>query len=109
LPIFIRKWYDASTMQTKAGQLMAVLKDRKVYRVTIESPDKGTLKETVMEDPAGIAVSAEGDAVTFKAKGKTASFVMLEAAQIVVTEADGAHVVTTFAVNGGLQIKSYIN
>jgi hypothetical protein len=93
-------------MQTKTGQLMAVLKDRKVYRVTIESPSQGTLNETTIEDPAGIVVLAEGDTVTFKTDDKTASFVMLEAAQILTGDTGDTQVITTFAENGGLQIKA---
>jgi hypothetical protein len=94
-------------MRTKAGELAALLKDRKIYRVVIETAGRETLKERVMEDPEGIAVSAEGDTVTFKAKGKTAPFVMLEAAQILPGKTeDGGQVVTTFAENGGLQIKT---
>jgi hypothetical protein len=93
-------------MRTKASQLMALLKDRKIYRVAIESPFQGTLNETTIEDPDGIAVSVEGDAVTFKTKGTAASFVMLKAAQILTSDTGDAHVITTFAVNGGLQIKS---
>jgi predicted sugar kinase len=85
---------------------MALLKDRKVYRVTIESPNRRTLKETVIEDPEGIAVSAEGTTVTFRTKDKTASFVMLENAQILTNRTEEAEIIVTFAENGGLQIKS---
>jgi plastocyanin len=92
-------------MRTKAGEVAALLKGRKVYRVIMESPARGALNETTLEDPAGIAVSVEGDTVTFKTNDKTASFVMLENAQIMANGADDAHVITTFAENGGLQIK----
>jgi hypothetical protein len=93
-------------MRTKAGELADLLRDRKIYRAVIETADRGTLKERIREDPEGVEVSAEGDTLTFRAKGETAPFVMLETAQILPGRTEeGTRVITTFAENGGLQIK----
>jgi hypothetical protein len=51
-------------------------------------------------------VSAEGDTLTFTSNDKTASFVMLETAQILTNKTGDAGIIVTFAENGGLQIKS---
>jgi hypothetical protein len=91
-------------MQTKPAELAALLKNRKIYRVTIETPARGTLKETVIEDPEGIDASAEGDTLTFAAKGGAASFTLLETAQILTNHVGGIFVIVTLAGNGGLQI-----
>ena len=91
---------------TKAGQLAALLQNKKIFYVNIEEPDKkGSTTETVIEDPDGIACTAEKDTITFRGNGKTASFVILENAQIITSKTAEAEVVTTFAENGGLQIK----
>jgi plastocyanin len=95
-------------MSSKAVEVAALLHNKKVYSVTIETPDnKGSTKETTIEDPEGIAVSAEGDTITFKTNDKTASFVILENAQIITNRTEEADVLVTFAGNGGVQIKSY--
>ena len=61
--------------------------------------------ETVIEDPQGVSHSVEGDIFTFNGNGKTASFTMLDNAQIITNRTEEAEVITTFAENGGLQIK----
>jgi hypothetical protein len=92
-------------MRSKALEVAALLQDKKVYRVTIETPDnRESIKETTLQNPEGIAVSAEGDTITFKTADKTASFVLLENAQVLTNRTDEAFVVVTFAENGGLQI-----
>ena len=48
----------------------------------------------------------EGDIITFKENGKTASFTILENAQIITNRTEEGEVVSTFAENGGLQVKS---
>jgi hypothetical protein len=93
-------------MQTKAGQLAALLHDKKIFYVNIEQPDQqGSTTETVIEDPNGITCTAEGDTIVFKGNGTTASFVILENAQIITNKTADAEVVVTFAENSGLQIK----
>jgi hypothetical protein len=94
-------------MQSKAAQIATLLRDKTVFYVNIETPDgQDSINETTLESPEGIAVSVERDTLTFKAGGKTASFVMLEAAQILTNRTEEAEVIVTFAENGGLQIKS---
>jgi hypothetical protein len=94
-------------MHLKAVEVAALLQDRQVYRVTIETPDnRGSIKETTLQNLEGITVSAEGDTITFKTADKTASFVLLENAQVLTNRTDEAFIVVTFAENGGLQIKS---
>jgi hypothetical protein len=66
-------------MQSKAAQIAALFRGKTVFFVNIVAPDgQGSITETALENPEGIAVSAEGDTVTFKTGGKTASFLMLE-------------------------------
>ena len=78
--------------------------------MTIEEPDnKGSTKETVIEDPHGVSHSVEGDIFTFKGNVKTASFIILENAQIIANRTEEGEIVTTFAENGGLQIKQMKN
>ena len=94
-------------MGTKAAELAALLKDKKVFYVNIEQPDnEGSTVETVIEDPQGVLHSVEGDIITFKGNGKTASFTMLENAQIITSRTAEGEIITTFAENGGLQVKS---
>jgi predicted sugar kinase len=98
-------------MQSKAAQTAALLRGKIVFYVNIETPDgQGSVIETALESPeespSGIAVSAEGDTVTFKTADKTASFVMLENAQILTNRTAEAEIIVTLAENGGLQIKS---
>jgi hypothetical protein len=92
-------------METKAARLTAMLQNRRMYRVTIETPAGGTLREKVLEDPEGIEMSAEGNTVTFKAKGRAASFIVLDSAEILTNHTGDAFVIVTLAGNGGLQIK----
>jgi len=93
-------------METKAAILAALLKDRKIFYVNIEVPDsKGSTVETVIEDRQGVFCSVEGKIITFKGSGKTASFLVLENAQIVTNRTEDCDVISTFAGNGGLQIK----
>ena len=94
-------------MGTKAAELAALLKDRKIFYVNIEEPNnKGSTKETVIEDPRGVSSSVEGNTITFKGNGKTASFTILENAQIIANRTGECEVISTFAENGGLQVKS---
>jgi hypothetical protein len=93
-------------MEMKAGKLAALFKDRKIFYVNIEEPDnRGSTVETVIETPQGVSFFVEGNVITFKGNGETASFVILENAQIITNRTAEAEVVTTFAGNGGLQIK----
>ena len=94
-------------MGTKAAELAAMLKEKKVFYVNIEEPDnKGSTVETVIEDPQGVSCLVEGDIITFKGNDKTASFVILENTQIIANRTEEGEIVSTFAENGGLQIKS---
>jgi hypothetical protein len=94
-------------MKSKAAQIAALLRDKTVVYVNIETPDgQDSITETTLESPEGIAVSVEGDTITFRAGDKTASFVMLETAQVLTNRTEDAEVIVTFAENGGLQIKS---
>jgi hypothetical protein len=93
-------------MQTKAAQLAALLKDKKIFYVNIEEPDnQGSTIETVIEDPQGVSHSVDGDIITFNGNGKSASFSILENAQIITNRTENEDVIVTFAENGGLQIK----
>jgi hypothetical protein len=95
-------------MQSKAAHIAALLRWKTVFYVNIEIPDgEGSITETTLEGPEGIAVSVEGDTVTFKSNDKTASFVMLENAQILTNRTEEADIIVTLAGNGGLQIKSH--
>jgi hypothetical protein len=99
--------YDRGFMQSKAAQIAALLRGKTVFYVNIEVPDnQDSITETTLEDPGGIVVSAEGDTLTFTSNDKTASFVMLETAQILTNKTGDAGIIVTFAENGGLQIKS---
>jgi hypothetical protein len=94
-------------MQSRAAQIAALLRGKTVFYVNIETPDdQDSITETTLERPEGIAVSVEGDAITFKTGDKTASFVMLETAQILTNRTEEAEIIVTLAPNGGLQIKS---
>jgi predicted sugar kinase len=98
-------------MQSKAAQIAALLRGKTVFYVNIETPDgQNSITETTLESPegaaSGIAVSVEGDTITFKAGDKTASFLMLETAQILTNRTEEAEIIVTLAQNGGLQIKS---
>jgi hypothetical protein len=94
-------------MQSKTAQITALLQGKTVFYVNIETPDgQDSITETTLESPKGIAVSAEGDTLTFTAEGKTAAFVMLENAQILTNRTEEADIIVTLATNGGLQIKS---
>jgi hypothetical protein len=94
-------------MQSKAAQIAALLQGKTVFYVNIETPDgQDSITETTLEAPEGIAVSVEGDALTFTKNDKTASFVMLGNAQILTNKAEDAEIIVTFAENGGMQIKS---
>jgi predicted sugar kinase len=96
-------------MQSKAAQITALLRGKMVFYVNIETPDgQDSITETTLESPEGIAVSVEGETVTFKTNDKTASFVMVETAQILTNRTEEAEIIVTLAQNGGLQIKSYL-
>ena len=90
----------------KAAELAALLKNKKFFYVNIEQPDnRGSTVETVIEDRQGITCSLEGDIITFSGNGKSASFIILENAQIIANQTATGVVISTFAENGGLQIK----
>jgi predicted sugar kinase len=98
-------------MQSKAAQIAALLRDKTVFYVNIETPDgQDSIIETTLESPegvsSGIAVSVAGDTLTFKTGDKTASFIMVETAQILTNRTEEAEIIVTLAQNGGLQIKS---
>ena len=94
-------------MGTKAAELAALLKGKKVFYVNIEEPDnQGSTVETVIEDPQGVSCSVEGNIISFRGSDKIASFAILENAQIISNRTDEGEIVFTFAENGGLQIKS---
>jgi hypothetical protein len=94
-------------MQSKAAQTAALLRGKTVFYVNIEVPDdQDSITETTLENPEGIAVSAEGDTLTFTSNDKTASFAMLETAQILTNRTEEAEIIVPFAENGGLQIKA---
>ena len=98
--------YSFIYMGTKAAELAALLKDKKIIYVNIERPDnKGSTIETTIEDPQGISSSVEEDTITFRGDGKAASFTMLENAQIITNRTAEGVIITTFAENGGLQIR----
>jgi hypothetical protein len=94
-------------MSTKAAELASLLKDERIIYVNIERPDHmGSTTETTIEDPQGIFSSVNEDIITFNGNDKTASFTMLENAQIIANRTDEGLIITTFAENGGLQIRS---
>jgi predicted sugar kinase len=96
-------------MQSKAAQIVALLRGKTVFYVNVEVPnDQDSITETTLETPGGIAVSAEGDTLTFTSNDKTASFVMPETAEILTNRTEEAEVIVTFAENGGLQIKCHL-
>ena len=93
-------------METKAAELAALLKGKKIFYVNIEEPDnQGSTVETVIEDPDGISYFIEGNVISFTGGGKTASFRLLENAQIITNRTEEGEIIVTFAENGGLQIK----
>ena len=81
--------------------------EKKVFYVNIEKPNnKGTTVETLIKDKRGISFKVEGNTIIFSGNGKTAPFEILENALIVTKRTAECEVLTTFAENGGLQIKS---
>jgi NADH:ubiquinone oxidoreductase subunit D len=93
-------------MESKAGQLAALLQDKQVFHVTVERPDgKGSITEETIRGTRGLTVFVEGAAVSFQSKSKTVSFTMLEYAEIITKTVDNVFIITTLADNGGLQIK----
>ncbi|MDR1142660.1 MAG: hypothetical protein LBK77_00385 [Spirochaetaceae bacterium] len=93
-------------MQSKAAHIAALLRGKTVFYVTIETPDKrDSITETTLESPKGIAVSTEGNTVTFKTGNNSASSLMLETAQILTNRTEETDIIVTLAQNGGLQIK----
>jgi hypothetical protein len=96
-------------MQSKAAQIAALLRGKTVFYVNIETPDRqDSITETTLESPKGIAVSMEGDTLTFTTEGKTATFAILETTQILTNRTEEAEIIVTFAENGSLQIKSRV-
>jgi hypothetical protein len=94
-------------MGTKAAEFAALLKGKKIFYVNIEQPDnQGTTIETTIEAPQGISHSVDRDTITFIGNGKTASFPILENTKIIVNRTKDGEVISTFAENGGLQVKS---
>jgi len=106
LATFLKKSYSVEIMGTKAAELAILLNNKKIYYVNIEQPDdQDSTIENTIEDPQGILFSVERDTITFKGNGKTASFTILEKAQIIDNWTPDAEIVSTFAENGGLQIQ----
>jgi GTP:adenosylcobinamide-phosphate guanylyltransferase len=98
--------YSFEIVGTKAAELAALLKNKNVFYVNIEIPNsKSSTIETVIEDLNGITCSVEADIITFKGNGKSAYFTILETAQILTHKTEDCEIVSTFAENGGLQIK----
>jgi hypothetical protein len=98
-------------MLSKAAQIAALLRDKTVFYVNIETPDgQDSITVATLENPegaaSGIAVAVEKDTITFKTGDKTASFLVLETAQILTNRTGEAEIIVTLAQNGGLQIKS---
>jgi len=93
-------------MGMKAAELAALLKDKNIFYVNIEEPDsKGSTIETIIEDLKGIICSVEADTITFKGTAKTAYFTILENTQILTHQTEECEIISTFAENGGIQIK----
>ena len=102
--------YSFGTMGTKAAELAALVKDKKIFYVNIEEPDnKGSTIETTIEDQKGISYSVEANIIIFTGNGKTVSFTILENTQIIANRTGECEIVSTFAENGGLQIKGKKN
>jgi hypothetical protein len=94
-------------MQTKAAELAGILEGKTIFYVKIETPnDRESIDETTLERQQGIVCRVEGNRIVFTAGETTATFEVLETAQILTNRTEEAEVVVTLATNGGLQIKS---
>ena len=94
-------------MRTKAEELADFLQRISIFYVNIERPaKKGSTVETTIVDKSGISCSVEKNIMTFRGKEKAASFKILKNAVVIINEINKNMVITTFAKNGGLQIKS---
>jgi hypothetical protein len=94
-------------VEKKVLELAALLKDKRLFYVNIEKPNnKGSTEETIIEDKKGISFKVEENTIIFSGNGKTAPFEILENTQIITKRTAECEVLTTFAENGGLQIKN---
>jgi hypothetical protein len=93
-------------MQNKAAELAAILKDKKITCIVIETPNgHNSIDEITFEFEDGIRYSVEGAVITFEAGNGTASFEILETAQIIKKDRDRGALITTYAGNGGVKIE----
>ena len=94
---------------SKAAELASLLKGKKIFYVNIEQPDnQDSTIETTLEDIKGINFYLDGNIITFCDREKTASFEILKNAQIIIYRKNETEIITTFAENGGLQIKQMV-
>jgi hypothetical protein len=93
-------------MQNKAAELAAILKDKKITCIVIETPNgHDSIDEITFEFEDGIRYSVDGPVITFKAGNGTAFFEILETAQIIKKDRDKGTLITTYARNGGVKIE----
>jgi hypothetical protein len=93
-------------MQNKAAELAAILKDKKITCIVIETPNsRNSIDEITFEFEDGIRYSVSGAVITFEAGNGTASFEILETAQIIKKDRDRGALITTYAGNGGVKIE----
>jgi hypothetical protein len=93
-------------MQSKAAGLAAILKDKKITCIVIETPNgHNSIDEITFEFEDGISYSVEGPVITFKAGSGTASFEILETAQVIKKTVEKGTLITTYAGNGGVKIE----
>jgi hypothetical protein len=78
-----------STIRHKAAELAAILKDKKITCIVIETPNG----------------HHSIDEITFDAGSGTASFVILETARIIRKMRDKGTLITTYAGNSGVKIE----
>jgi hypothetical protein len=98
--------YPVYVMQNKAAELAAILKDKKITCIVIETPNgHDSIDEITFEFEDGIRYSVDGPVITFEAGNGTASFEILETAQIIKKVRDKGALITTYAVNGGVKIE----
>ena len=76
-----------------------------MFYVNIKQPDNQGSTVEIAIDHLGVSCSVKGDVFTFKGNGKTASFIILGNAQIIVNRTEEGEVISTFTENGGLQVK----
>ena len=93
-------------MQNKAAELAAILKDKKITCIVIETPNgHDSIDEITFEFEDGIRYSVDGPVITFQAGNGTAFFEILETAQIIKKDRGKGALITTYAGNGGVKIE----